>query len=62
MCLKAKGFVDMVKQCWHSNQFLSNRCFILANKLKRLKLDLKRWNKEVFGNIVERKKSLLEKI
>lgn len=62
MCLKAKGFVDMVKQYWHSYQFLSNPCFILANKLNRLKLDLKRWNKELFGNIVERKKSLLEEI
>lgn len=62
MCLKAKGFVDMVKQCWDSYQFLSTPSFILANKLKWLKLDLKRWNKEVFGNIVERKKSLLEEI
>jgi hypothetical protein len=31
--------------------------FILARKLKTLKVDLRMWNEEVFGN-VERKKKL----
>lgn len=62
MWLKAEGFVDMVKQLWDSYKFLGTPCFILANKLKRLKLDLKRWNKEVFDKIEGRKKSLLEVI
>ncbi len=43
-------------------QVLGTPCFHLANKLKRLKLDLKHWNKEVFGNIVKKKKSLLEEL
>jgi hypothetical protein len=34
----------------------------LVNKLKRLKLDLKRWNKDIFDNIEERKKFLLEEL
>lgn len=34
----------------------------MANKLKWLELDLKCWNKEVFNNIEERKKSLLEEL
>jgi hypothetical protein len=45
-----------------SYQVLGTPCFILDNKLKRLQLDLKRWNKEVFGNIEQRKKSLLGEI
>lgn len=42
-------------------QVLGTPCFVLANKLKGLKLDLRHWNKE-FSNIRERKKSLLEEI
>jgi len=30
--------------------------FILACKLKALKIDLKNWNEEVFGNVVKQKK------
>lgn len=58
---KRKSFVDMVKQWWDSYQFFGTPCFVLANKLKWMKLDLKRW-KEVFENVEERKKSLLEEI
>jgi hypothetical protein len=36
--------------------------FVLANKLKWLKLNFKRWNKEAFGHVEERKKSLLEEV
>ena len=36
--------------------------FDLAQKLKALKEDLKRWNKEEFGNLAFRKKSLLTKL
>jgi NADPH-dependent 7-cyano-7-deazaguanine reductase QueF-like protein len=35
--------------------------FILASKLKALKVYLNRWNEEVFGN-VERKKILLKEL
>jgi hypothetical protein len=37
-------------------------CFVFANKLKRLKLDLKRWNKEVFENVERGRKALMEEI
>jgi hypothetical protein len=36
--------------------------FVLANKLKSLKLDLKKWNEEVFGDIGRKKNELLEGI
>ena len=32
--------------------------FVLANKLKLLKNDLKKWNVEVFGNVEDRVKKL----
>jgi hypothetical protein len=36
--------------------------YILANKLKNLKTDLKKWNEEVFGDIGRKKKELMEGI
>jgi hypothetical protein len=37
-------------------------CFVLAKKLKQVKADLIRWNREVLGNIQVRKQILLEEI
>lgn len=51
MWLGANGFVDIVRNWWSSYQFLGIPSFILASKLKALKLDLKKWNVEVFVNI-----------
>ena len=36
--------------------------FILAQKLKALKVDLKKWNREVFGDLNFRKKNLLTEL
>jgi hypothetical protein len=36
--------------------------FVLASKLKALKIYLKRWNKEVFGNVERKRKILLEEL
>ena len=36
--------------------------FILANKLKALKMDLKRWNREEFGNIGQKKNNLMHSL
>jgi hypothetical protein len=60
MWLKAEGFVDLVKQWWGSYMFQGTASFVLARKLKALKLDLKKWNEEVFSNIGRNKKILLE--
>lgn len=45
------GFLDRVKCWWYSYQFLETASFILTGKFKVLKLDLKKWNTKVFGNI-----------
>jgi hypothetical protein len=49
--------VDKVKQWWDSYLFQGSPSFILASKLKALKVELKRWNEEVIRN-VERKKNV----
>jgi hypothetical protein len=59
MRLKCKGFVDKVKQWWDFYHFQGSLSFILSGKLKALKIDLKRWNEEVFGNVERKKKTLL---
>lgn len=56
MWLKYEGFVEQVKKWWLSFEFLGLPSFILANKLKALKTDLKKWNEEVFGDIGKKKK------
>ena len=58
MWLKDEGFVAMVE--WVL--FLGSPSFILARKLKALKDDLKKWNKEEFGDLAFRKKNLLSEL
>ena len=58
MWLKNEGFVDKVRSWWDSYQVHGAPSFILANKLKLLKNDLKRSNVEVFGYVEDRIKKL----
>ena len=51
MWLKDEGFLERVSSWWKSYHFQGTPSFSLANKLKMLKLDLKRWNVEEFGDI-----------
>ena len=51
MWLKVEGFVEKVQQWWTSYCFTGSPSFVLAQKLKTLKEDLKKWNKEVFGDL-----------
>ena len=51
MWLKDECFLGRVSSWWESYHFQGTHSFSLANKLKMLKLDLKRWNVEEFGNI-----------
>jgi hypothetical protein len=60
MWLKKEGFGALVKQWWDSYQFQGSPSFIFASKIKALKLDLKKWNEEVFGNIECNKSKLLD--
>ena len=55
MWLKEEGFVERVRQWWNGYCFVGSPSFILARKLKALKEDLKKWNKEEFGDLAFRK-------
>ena len=62
MWLKEEGFVERVWQWWTEYCFSSSPRFIMACKLKALKEDLKKWNKEEFGDLAFRKKCLLSEL
>jgi len=40
-----------VRSCWSSYEVVGSGLFIFKEKLKKLKVDLKVWNKEVFGDV-----------
>ena len=62
MWLKEEGFVERVRQWWNGYCFSGSPSFILGRKLKALKGDLKKWNKEEFGDLAFRKKCLLSEL
>lgn len=47
---------------WLSNSFQESSSYVLACKLKALRLDLKKWNEEVLGNVGKKKKDLMHGI
>ena len=44
-------FKEFVSSCWSSYEVVGSGLFIFKEKLKKLKVDLKVWNKEVFGDV-----------
>ena len=49
--IKGRGFCGKVRTWWESYHFQGSPSFWFASKLKALKLDLKKWNDEEFGNV-----------
>jgi hypothetical protein len=47
---------------WESYSFQGSPSFVLAQKLKALKVDLKSWNEQVFGNVESLKLARLEEL
>ena len=56
MWLKTDGFKDRVHSWWIRYSFLGTPSFVLAKKLKALKEDIIRWNRNEFGNVKRKKK------
>lgn len=52
----------MIDTWWKSYDIQGDPDAILAKKLSLLKADLKKWNKEVFGNLEMRKNNALERL
>jgi hypothetical protein len=62
MWLKVDGFVDKVRVWWSSFSFVGSPSFILAKKLRALKGEIKKWNREEFGNVGARIKAWEEEL
>jgi hypothetical protein len=62
MWLKEEGFVDKMRLWWASYSFQGPPSFVLAKKFNTLKVDLKLWNEQVFGNVDSLKKARLEEL
>ena len=56
--LKAEGFVEKERTWWEFYHFQGSLSFQFASKLKALKLDLKKWNAEEFGNVEDKMNKL----
>jgi hypothetical protein len=54
-----EGFAERVQSWWESYQVDGTPSFVLANKLKALEGDLKKWNDIEFGHITLQKNQLL---
>ena len=61
MWLKEEGFKELLKSGWHGFIVRGSCSFVLAEKLKPLKSNMKIWNKDVFGKIGVNK-TLAEKV
>uniref|UniRef100_A0A2N9EUU7 Reverse transcriptase domain-containing protein n=1 Tax=Fagus sylvatica TaxID=28930 RepID=A0A2N9EUU7_FAGSY len=62
MWLRSEGFHNRVQQWWNSYLYNGSPSYILIQKLKSLKVDLRRWNKEIFGDVNLRKNDLQAQI
>ena len=62
MWLKEEGFKDLLKTWWEGFNIRGSYSFILIEKLKALKANLKRWNKKVFGNVTVNKELALNQV
>ena len=54
--------MERVRSWWESYNVLRAPNFFLANKLKLLKNDLKKWDVEVFGNVEDRVRKLWKEL
>ena len=54
--------MDRVRGWWNSYSFSGSASFIMANKLKALKADLKQWNSQEFGNVMVKLQGVLHEI
>lgn len=55
-------FAKFVQDSWNNLEVHGTGLFVLKEKLKMLKGDLKRWNTDIFGDINSKKKEMVDKI
>jgi len=59
---RAEGFSDLIKTWWKEEEVQGFASYVVARKLKVVKVELKTWNKDVFGYIKVRKYNLLNSV
>ncbi|XP_059658619.1 uncharacterized protein LOC132304937 [Cornus florida] len=59
MWLRAEDFQGKVRSWWEGVSVTGSPSFMLTKKLRSLKFDLKKWNKDIFGNLEWRKNRAL---
>ena len=62
MWLLSDGFKELVRAWWTGYLVVGSTSHCLAEKLKSLKRDLRKWKKEVFGNVYAKKAKALSRI
>ncbi|RVW37936.1 Transposon TX1 uncharacterized 149 kDa protein [Vitis vinifera] len=62
MWLKVEGVKELMKSWWEGVSFNGSASFIMAEKIKVLKVKLKEWNRDSFGRIELRKNAALEQV
>ncbi|XP_028076150.1 uncharacterized protein LOC114278324 [Camellia sinensis] len=56
------SFPLIVDKVWHESRIIGRAGYVLFQKLKILKLELKKWNSEVFGNLSTKLKEAEEEL
>lgn len=62
MWLQTEGFLDLVKGWWQSYTIRGSPDFILSQKLRSLKQDITKWNREIYGKIETKRDRALEEL
>ncbi|RVW15899.1 hypothetical protein CK203_073125 [Vitis vinifera] len=62
MWLKVEGIKELMKSWWEGVSFNGSASFMMAEKIKVLKVKLKEWNRDSFGRIELRKNAALEQV
>ncbi|XP_057444081.1 uncharacterized protein LOC130736256 [Lotus japonicus] len=60
--LKDSRFKPFVESNWSLIQALGWGAFVIQEKLKCLKLSLRQWNKDIFGNITTKRKGIVKEL
>ncbi|CAN4122517.1 unnamed protein product [Withania somnifera] len=62
MWLKSDGFLEMVKEWWISYSVMGTPNFAFTQKLRNLKRDISKWNREVYGKLENQRNKALEEL
>ena len=59
---QSEGFSNLIKKWWEEVEVEGFASFVFARKLKFVKQGLKKWNKEVFRDVMLRKYKMLDSV